>query len=283
MRRVMLLGALALFMGGCSTESALPATDIAPFKTDPTAMVTLASIDGNNVTVRLSATHFKAIDPASAANSHLYGEGHYHLFLDVSPTAPGEVTPHAPGIYHTAESTYTIRGVNDGHHHLVVVLGFSDHTPYETVAHNASSVYGAIASVDFTTGTGQTKVTAPPPSSAPSAAPSVAASAPATAPSAAASAPATAGRGTTIHVIADATNGGAYNPDSATVSVGGTVTWVWDDSSAPHTVTSDDQKFDSGATAQGQGFKYSHTFTAAGTYKYSCLVHPGMHGTLKVQ
>ena len=270
MRRVMLLGALALLMAGCSTESALPATDIAPFKSDPTATVSLVSIDGNNVTVRLNATNFKAIDPASAANSHLYGEGHFHLFLDVSPTAPGEVTPHAPGIYHTPDSTYTIHGVKDGHHHLVVVLGFSDHTPYEGVAHNASSLSGAIAAIDFTTGAGQTKVTVPPPTSAPSAAPS-----------AGASAPATAGGGPTVHVVADATNGGAYNAASATVSVGGTVTWVWDDDSASHTVTSDDNKFDSGL--QSKGYKFTQKFTSAGTFKYHCSVHPNMLGTVKVQ
>ena len=194
MRRVMLLGALALLLAGCSTESALPATDIAPFKADPTATLTLASIDGSNVAVKLSATHFKTVDPGSATNSHLYGEGHFHLFLDVAPTAPGEVTPHAPGIYHTPDSTYTIHGVKDGHHHLVVVLGFSDHTPYETVAHNASSVYGAIAAIDFTTGSGQTKVTSPPPTSAPSAAPVASASAPV----ASASAPATGGGEVTL-------------------------------------------------------------------------------------
>ncbi|HEV1998337.1 MAG TPA: plastocyanin/azurin family copper-binding protein [Candidatus Dormibacteraeota bacterium] len=271
----MLLGALALFLAGCSTESALPATDIAPFKTDPKVGVSLASINGQDVTVNLSSTLFKAIDPAKATSPHVYGEGHYHVFLDVPPTAPGEITPHAPGIYHTAESTYTIHGVKDGHHHLSVVLGFTDHTPYQDVARRGNSVYGAIASIDFATGSGQTQVTATQPSAAPSAAASAA-------PSTAASAPATAGGATTtIHVVADATNGGAYNPGTATVAVGATVEWVWDDDSASHTVTSEDGKFDSGLQAKGQ--KFSQPFKAAGTYKYKCSVHPQMLGTVKVQ
>lgn len=271
MRRVMLLGALALFLAGCSTESALPATDIAPFKSDPRVGLSLASINGADVTVNLSSTAFKAVDPAAATKPHFYGEGHYHLFLDVPPTAPGEITPHAPGIYHTPESTYTIHGVKVGHHHLSVVLGFSDHTPYQDVARKGTSVFGAIASIDFTTGAGQTPVTPAQPGSGPSAAPSSAASAPPTA----------GGGSSTIHIVADATNGGAYNPGTATVAVGTTVEWVWDDDSASHTVTSEDGKFDSGLQSKGQ--KYSQTFKTAGTYKYKCAVHPQMLGTVTVQ
>ncbi len=274
MRRVILLGALALFLAGCSTESALPNTDIPPFKNDPTVRVALAAISGSDVTVNLNVANFKIVDPATAANPHAYGEGHIHLFLDVPPTAPGEVTPHAPGIYHVTQASYTIHGVKDGHHHLVAVLGYSDHTPYQDIATRGSSVVGAITSIDFSTGSGQTAVT--PPTAPPSAAPS---SAPSTAPSTAASAPATGGP--TVRLIADATNGGAFNPANGTAAVGATVTWVWDDSSASHTVTADDTSFDSGLLSQGA--KFTHTFKSAGTYKYHCSVHPQMLGTLKVQ
>ncbi|MGI8610208.1 MAG: cupredoxin domain-containing protein [Candidatus Dormibacteria bacterium] len=279
---MMLLGALALFLAGCSTESALPQTDIAPFKNDPRVAVELASINGANVTVNISATNFKAIDPATATSTHVYGEGHYHLFLDVPPTAPGEITPHAPGIYHTPESTYTIRDVKDGHHHLSVVLGFSDHTPYQDVAQRGTAVFGAIASIDFVTGSGATKVTAPPPSATPSAAPSSAASVPsASAPAASAPATASGGSTTSVKIVADATNGGAYNPGSVSVAVGGTVEWTWEDDSASHTVTAEDGKFDSGLQSKGQ--KFSQTFKAAGTYKYKCSVHPQMLGTVTVK
>lgn len=266
----MLLGALALVLAGCSVDSALPNTDIPPFRVDPTASLSLQAISGSDVTVNLGATNFKAIDPATAADPHKYGEGHYHLFLDVPPTAPGEVIPHAPGIYHTPDSTYTIHGVKDGQHHLVLVLGFSDHLPYQSIGVSADKPVGAVASIDFKTGAGQTQVAAKP-SAAPSTAPSAAASAPAT----------NGGGGPTIHLISDATNGGAYNPPSATASVGGTITWLWDDDSASHTVTADNNSFDSGLLSKGG--KFTFTFKSAGTIKYHCSVHPNMLGTVKVQ
>jgi plastocyanin len=273
LRRVMLLGALALFLAGCSTESALPTTDIPPFKVDPSVSLRLTGNSGGDVTVDMTALHFKAVDPADATSPHVYGEGHFHLFLDVPPTAPGEVTPHAPGIYHTPLTTYTIHGVKDGAHHLVVVLGYSDHLPYQDIIQKASASGGAIASIDFKTGANATPVTA-----APSAAPTAAAS---SAPTTAASAPAGGGGGPTVHLVADAANGGAFNPGTVTVSVGGVVTWVWDDDSASHTVTADNNSFDS--SLQSKGYKYTQTFKSAGTYKYHCAVHPQMLGTVKVQ
>ncbi|MCW3127521.1 MAG: Copper binding protein plastocyanin/azurin family, partial [Bacteroidetes bacterium] len=33
----------------------------------------------------------------------------------------------------------------------------------------------------------------------------------------------------------------------------------------------------------GGGATYSHQFTTAGTYTYSCTFHPGMNGTVIVQ
>lgn len=73
-----------------------------------------------------------------------------------------------------------------------------------------------------------------------------------------------------------------YSPDLVTVIVGtnSTVTWVNDDT-APHTVTSDDGSFASGNIAPGASFTY--TFTASGTYKYHCVYHPWMTGTVVVK
>ncbi|MDQ6747298.1 MAG: hypothetical protein M3010_04220, partial [Candidatus Dormibacteraeota bacterium] len=89
----MLLGALALFVAGCgsASDTQLPNVEIKPFKTDPAVSVSLGPISGGDVTVRLSSTNFSAIPAGEANNPHKYGEGHYHLFLDVPPTAPGEV------------------------------------------------------------------------------------------------------------------------------------------------------------------------------------------------
>jgi plastocyanin len=99
-------------------------------------------------------------------------------------------------------------------------------------------------------------------------------------PSAAASAPAAAAAAR-IQLVADQTNGGAYNPNSAKAKVGDTVQWTWTDDSAQHSVTSDDGKFDSGL--QGKGSTFDQKFTSAGTYKYHCSVHPQMLGQVTVQ
>jgi plastocyanin len=72
----------------------------------------------------------------------------------------------------------------------------------------------------------------------------------------------------------------AYNPNPITMSVGGTVTWMNNDS-ITHTSTSDGGSWDSGTMAPGASF--SHTFQTAGTFQYHCAIHPNMVGTVTVQ
>jgi len=71
----------------------------------------------------------------------------------------------------------------------------------------------------------------------------------------------------------------AYDPQSATASVGQTVTWTNNDST-PHTVTFDDGP-DLGQI--GNGGTLTHTFAAAGEFAYQCSIHPSMRGTVTVQ
>ena len=74
----------------------------------------------------------------------------------------------------------------------------------------------------------------------------------------------------------------SYSPDPVTVVIGvnNTVTWVNNDSS-PHTVTANDGSFNSQNVSPGGVFSY--TFTAPGTYKYHCIYHPWMIGTVIVK
>jgi plastocyanin len=72
--------------------------------------------------------------------------------------------------------------------------------------------------------------------------------------------------------------GFAFNPSTLTIAVGTTVVWTNNDS-ATHTINS--ATFNSGNLAQGQTFK--QTFTVAGTYSYSCGIHPSMQGTIIVK
>ena len=70
-----------------------------------------------------------------------------------------------------------------------------------------------------------------------------------------------------------------FNPGSATVAQGATVTWTLVGAAA-HTVTADDQSFNSGLLKPGESF--SQNFTTLGSFSYACLVHPGMTATIEV-
>jgi plastocyanin len=71
----------------------------------------------------------------------------------------------------------------------------------------------------------------------------------------------------------------AFNPSELKTTVGKPVTWKFDDGGLEHTVTADDNSFDSGRMASGT---YARTFSAAGTINYHCQVHSRMHGTVIV-
>jgi plastocyanin len=72
----------------------------------------------------------------------------------------------------------------------------------------------------------------------------------------------------------------SFAPQTLTVAVGATVTWVNRDD-IPHTVVSTDGVFKSKVRDTDE--KFSYTFTKAGTYSYFCSVHPKMTGKVVVQ
>ena len=72
----------------------------------------------------------------------------------------------------------------------------------------------------------------------------------------------------------------SFAPGTLTVKVGTTVTWTNKDGFA-HTVTADDNSFNSGNVAANA--TYSHTFSKAGTFAYHCSIHTYMKGTVIVQ
>jgi plastocyanin len=71
-----------------------------------------------------------------------------------------------------------------------------------------------------------------------------------------------------------------FEPQNLTVASGDRVTWVNQDL-FPHTATADDKAFDSHSIAPADTW----TFVAGkpGTYTYTCIFHPNMKGTIKVQ
>ena len=74
-----------------------------------------------------------------------------------------------------------------------------------------------------------------------------------------------------------------YAPDTLTVNVGSTVTWINKDL-APHTVTHRSygkDAFDSGNLMYDK--LYTHTFRRPGQYDYICALHQGMQATVVVK
>ncbi|MGH2806245.1 MAG: cupredoxin domain-containing protein [Actinomycetota bacterium] len=69
----------------------------------------------------------------------------------------------------------------------------------------------------------------------------------------------------------------AFEPETLTVEVGETVTWVWNDGAIDHDVSGDD--FESDVLSEGT---FRHRFDKAGTYDYTCTLHPNMTGTIEV-
>jgi plastocyanin len=71
----------------------------------------------------------------------------------------------------------------------------------------------------------------------------------------------------------------AFNPQELRTTVGKPVTWRFDDGGLEHTVTADDNSFDSGRMSSGT---YQRTFNAPATINYHCQVHARMRGTVIV-
>ena len=74
-----------------------------------------------------------------------------------------------------------------------------------------------------------------------------------------------------------------FKPETLTVAVGTTVTWVNRDV-APHTATHrsfGDEPFDSDHMTTNVVF--AHKFKIPGRYDYLCIYHQGMRGTIVVQ
>ncbi|MBL8776631.1 MAG: cupredoxin family copper-binding protein [Acidimicrobiales bacterium] len=71
----------------------------------------------------------------------------------------------------------------------------------------------------------------------------------------------------------------SFIPDPISITVGDSVTWTNEDGFA-HTVTADDDSFDSGNLDGGATFE--QTFDEAGEFAYHCNIHPQMTGTVSV-
>jgi len=71
-----------------------------------------------------------------------------------------------------------------------------------------------------------------------------------------------------------------FQPAEITVSVGDTVVWTNKDP-FPHNVTSTDGALRSSSLAPGRSFRFRAT--KAGTFPYTCTLHPTMKGEIHVK
>ncbi len=74
----------------------------------------------------------------------------------------------------------------------------------------------------------------------------------------------------------------AFAPKSLTISRGSTVTFAWRDDGTAHKVVSKGTKRFRSIAVRETGSQ-SRKFTAAGTYRYVCTLHPGMSGRITVR
>lgn len=72
----------------------------------------------------------------------------------------------------------------------------------------------------------------------------------------------------------------AFSPNNITIKTGETVVFTNNDS-VDHTVTANNNSWDSGNLKAGGTF--SHTFDTAGTFSYHCTYHTNMTGQIIVQ
>ena len=78
----------------------------------------------------------------------------------------------------------------------------------------------------------------------------------------------------------------AFNPQTATISVGTTVTWTNQGSTptqiinGPNVIFDQEQMFDSGPLGMGQSFSF--TFNTTGTFLYLDTLHPAVTGKIIV-
>lgn len=86
---------------------------------------------------------------------------------------------------------------------------------------------------------------------------------------------------TEVHVVAHSGQNHAFDPPVIQIPVGTTVAWHFEDvddgEHVPHNIVGED--FVSPVLAEGT---FSYTFTRAGSYPYTCTLHPFMDGRVEV-
>lgn len=85
---------------------------------------------GANVTLVWNSEGVKIV---KAADAQELTEGHYHVFVDTEAiTGADQVIPAGnPQIIHTGANTVELKDLTPGEHNVTIVLGYSNHTPWQ--------------------------------------------------------------------------------------------------------------------------------------------------------
>jgi len=87
-----------------------------------------AVVSAGDITVAMTHTGARLM-PADDSQSPR--TGHFHLYLDKVPEHVGRPIPRGvEGIFHTADRTFTLKGVTPGLHTLVLIWAYGNHIPF---------------------------------------------------------------------------------------------------------------------------------------------------------
>jgi len=133
-----------------ATPSATPttvATPSAALTVSIVAPATGTAVKGNVVSLDVASTGLTIVK----ADGDTSGKsGHYHVFIDRDPVAPGAAIPVEAGVVHSADDSVVLSGLAVGTHRLAVVLGDGTHSRLSsTVAETTVTIEGP--SVDAST------------------------------------------------------------------------------------------------------------------------------------
>jgi len=99
-----------------------------------------AAIKGNVVALDMVSTGLEIVKADGDTSGR---SGHYHVFIDRDPVAPGALIPVEANVVHSADDPIVISGLGMGAHRLAVVLGDGTHARMGTaVAETTVNVEG---------------------------------------------------------------------------------------------------------------------------------------------
>ena len=130
-----MLAALLLLAGACGGDDSENVADTTTTSREtntgdrPSSVTILspedgAEVRGNVVPLELDAD---GVTIVKADGDDSGRTGHYHVFVDKEPLAPGAEIPKESGILHSADDPVQVTGLSVGRHRLTVVLGNGQH------------------------------------------------------------------------------------------------------------------------------------------------------------